>query len=278
MSYYLTEVEVQTINQNHKHYADVYAKGNPAITGAVIYSRITEVKNDTFYLEVYINNDWNKTPNETAKIFVNYWLSNNEELKECKYYIATFFTGKSLGFASLTLTNFQEFVNSVASEIKLQDYRKTGYSLSSKTNSLERLKRLLNDSKHYPFNTTIYKIYLDLDLQFYDIDLNPFLKIYAYDEDEFYISNIGLPTVLKIELANNNGYIEFPKLKYSKLTNHSHYAVVTYSRTNTVFSTKMVSNIQGVELESIEVYKFVRFKDIKQIAKADKRRLQTIGF
>lgn len=278
MSYSLTKEEVQTINQKHKHYADVYKRGNPAITGAVIYSRITEVIDDTFYLEVYINNDWKITPNQTCKIFTNYWLNNNEELKKCKYYKATLFTGASLGFASLTLINFQEFVNLVANKIKPIEYQKTGYSLSNITNPLERLKRLLNTSKHYPFNTTVYKIYLDLDLQFYDIDLQQFLRIYAYDEDEFYTNDIGLPTVIKMELANNNGYLEFPKLKYSKLTNHSHYAVLTFKRTNKVFSTKMVSNIQGVELDSIEIYKFVRFKGIKQIAKADKRRLQTIGF
>jgi hypothetical protein len=277
MSYYLTEAEVETINQNHNHYTDVYKRGNSAITGAVIYSRITEVIDDTFYLEVYINDNWNKTPKETTKIFTNYWLNNKYELKKCKYYKTTLFTVASLGFASLTLTNFQEFVNSVASEIKLQDYQKTDYSLSNTINSLERLKRLLNSSKHYPINTTVYKIYLDLDLQFYDIDLKPFLRIYAYDEDEFYTNDISLPTVMKIELANDNGYIEFPKLKYSKLPNNSHYAVITFKRTNKVFSTNMVSNVQSVELDSIEIYKFVRFKGVKLISKADKTRLQTIN-
>jgi len=271
MSYSLTKEEVHTLNQKHKHYADVYKRGNPAITGAVIYSRITEVKNDTFCLEVYISDDWKITPKKTTIIFLNYWLNNNEALQKCKYYKVTLFTGASLGFASLTLTNFQEFINLVANEIKLQEYQKMSFSLSNTPKLKERLKRLLNNSKHYPFNITIYKIFAELDLQFYDIDLNSFLRLYAYDEVEYYNNKvIGVPTVLKIELANNNGYIEYPKLNYSKLSNHSHFAVITFKRTNKTYSTKAVTNIQVVELDSIEIYKFVRYRGIKRIAKTSK--------
>lgn len=268
MSYYLTKEEVHTLNQNHKHYYDVYKRGNPAITGAVIYSRITEVKNDTFYLEVYLNKDWKITPKQTAIIFLNYWLNNNEALQKCKYFEVTLFTGASLGFVSLTLTNFQEFINLVANEIKPQEYQKTGFTLSNSTTPLKRLKRLLNGSKGYPFDTTIYKLILDLDLQFYDINLNSFLRVYADNEAEYYNNKIiGIPTVLKIELANNNGYIEFPDLKYSKLSNNSYFAVITFKRTSKTYSTKMVANIQVIELESIEIYKFVRYKGVKHIAK-----------
>lgn len=271
MSYSLTTKEVQILNQNHKHYADVYKRGNPAITGAVIYSRITEVKNDTFFLEIYINDDWKITPKQTAIIFLNYWLNNNEALQKCKYFEVTLFTGASLGFASLTQTNFQEFINIVANKIKLQEYQKMSFSLSNIPKLKERFKRLLNSSKHYPFNTTIYKLIIDLDLQFYDMDLNSFLRVYADNEAEYYNSKvIGVPTVLKIELANNNGYIEFPNLEYSKLPNHSHFAVITFKRTNKTYSTKAVTNIQVVELDSIEIYKFVRYRGIKRIANTSK--------
>lgn len=270
MSYSLTKEEVHTLNQNHKHYTDVYKRGNPAITGAVIYSRITEVIDSTFYLEIYINDNWKITPKQTAIIFLNYWLNNNEALQKCKYYKASLFTGASLGFVSLTLTNFQEFINLVAKEIKPQEYQKTGFTLSNSTTPLKHLKRLLNSSKGYPFNTTIYKLILDLDLQFYDIDLNSFLRVYADNEAEYYNNKIiGIPTVLKIELANNNGYIEFPDLKYSKLSNSSYFAVITFKRTNKIYSTKTVSNIQGVELESIEIYKFIKYKGVKRIAKTN---------
>ncbi len=68
MSYFLTTKEAEKINPIHKHYYDVYKCGNPAITGAIIYSKIIEVIDDKYYLEVYINDDCNKTPKETAKI------------------------------------------------------------------------------------------------------------------------------------------------------------------------------------------------------------------
>jgi hypothetical protein len=273
MSYYLTEAEVQTINQNHQHYYDVYRKGNPAITGAVIYSRIAKVKNDTFYLEVFVNNKFTKTPNETIKIFLNYWLNNNEELKKCKYYKATIFTGKSLDFVALTLTNFEEFINIVSKDFNRQNYKKIDYSMSSIAKPIEWLKRLLYGSKHYPFDTTIYKLFLDIDLQFYDIDLLPFLRVNTYNEDDFYNPNIiGIPTVIRINTDDDDIFKTFPKKVSGEISENPYYAIITFNELNKVYSTKAISNIKLTELNKISFYKSIKQGAVvKKIAVIEKR-------
>jgi len=130
----------------------------------------------------------------------------------------------------------------------------------------------------YPFSTTIYKLQVDLDIQFYSINLDSFLRLFTYDCEDYYYNNkyAGIPTILRIEREND--VIEFPNLEYSKLPNHSQYAVMIFKQTNFSFSTKAILNIKGVELVSIEVYKFTRYQGNKLIAKADKNKLNEINF
>jgi len=281
MSYYLTEVEVKIINQNHKHYTDVYQRGNPYTVGAIIYTHLTKVENSTLFLEIYINNDWEKSNQETVILFINEWLNRYEELNQCKFYKASIYKAKSLGFTIYRNDNFDATIKQIIAQYKPLESESILQGVFSNTEPKNPFQRLINTLKPYPFTTTIFKIQFDLDLQFYSIYLDSFIRKMCFDDDEkdFYNEKIaGIPTALKIELSNNNGYIKFPNLETSKLSNHSQYAVMIFKQTDFSYSTKAVLNIRGVELNSIEVYRFVRFKGVKLIAKADKNKLTEIDF
>lgn len=279
MNYYLTEGKVNTLNKNHKHYIDLYVDGNPYKVGAIIYSHIVKVENSTLFLDIYINNDWKKDNQETAILFVNQWLSKNEELNQCKFYKASIYLTESLGFTIHKDNNQDEVIKQITDQykpLKSENTLQYVFSNSAPTNLLKRLK---NTFKPYLFTSTIYKLQVDLDIQFYSIHLDSFLRLICYSDDEkdFYDENIvGMPTVLRIENKSSNYADVFPNLKYSKLPNHSQYAIMTFKETDFSFSTKAVLNIRGVELDSIEIYKFVRFEGSKLIAKADKQKLKEI--
>jgi len=280
MNYYLTEEKVNYLNQNHKHYIDLYVDGNSYKVGAIIYSHIVKVENSTLFLDVYINNDWKKDNQETAILFVNQWLSKNEELNPCKFYKASLYLTKSLGFTIHKDNNQDEIIKQIINQYKPLKSESTLQCIFSNSAPTNLLKRLKNTFKPYSFATTIYKLQADLDLLlFHSIYLDSFVRLLCFDDDEkdFYNENIvGMPTVLRIESKRSNYADVFPSLKYSKLPNHSQYAIMTFKETDFSFSTKAVLNIRGVELNSIEIYKFVRFEGSKLIAKADKQKLKEI--
>ena len=281
MSYHLTEKEIQTINQNHKHYTDVYIRGNPYTVGTIIYTHLTKVEKSTLFLEIYINNEWKKSNQETVILFINERLNRYKGLNQCKFYKASIYKTKSLGFTIHQKDNFNEAIKQIIIQNKPLKSENTLQDVFSNIVPKNPFQRIKNTFKPYPFEATIYKVQFDLDLQFYSIFLDSFIRFMCYNDDEkdFYNEEItGIPTILKIELSNNNGYIEFPNLDKSKLSNHSQYAVMTFKQTDFLYSTKAVLNIRGVELYSIEVYKFNHNKKSKQIAKADKTKLQLIGF
>ncbi len=280
MNYYLTEEKVNSLNQNHKHYIDLYVDGNPYKVGAIIYSHIVKVENSTLFLDIYINNDWKKDNQETAILFVNQWLNKNVELNQCKFYKVSIYLTKSLGFTIHKSNNQDEIIKQIIDQYKPLKPKSTLLYVFSNSAPTNLLKRLKNTFKPYSFTTTIYKLQVDLDIQFYSIYLDSFLRLLCYNDDEkdFYNENIvGMPTVLRIESKRSN-YAVFPNLEYSKLQNHSQYAVMTFKETDFSFSTKAVLNIRGVELDSIEIYKFVRFEGSKLIAKSDREKLKEIKF
>jgi len=280
MNYYLTEEKVNSLNKNHKHYIDLYVNGNPYKIGAIIYSHIVEVKNSTLFLDIYINSDWKKDNQETAILFVNQWLSRNKELNQCKFYKASIYLTKSLGFTIHKNDNEDEVIKQITDQYKPLKSESTLQYVFSNTAPTNLLKRLKNTFKPYSFATTIYKLQGDLDLLlFHSIYLDSFVRLLCFNDDEkdFYNENIvGMPTVLRIESKRSNYADVFPNLKYSKLPNNSQYAIMTFKETDFSFSTKAVLNIRGVELDSIEIYKFVRFEGSKLIAKADKEKLKEI--
>lgn len=280
MNYFLTTKEVEGLNQNHKHYADIYKRGNTYTVGVIIYTHLIEVIDDTFYLEIYINNDWKKSNQETLILFINEWLNRYEELNQCKYYKVSIYKTKSLGFTIHRNNNFDEAIKQIIIQNKPLKSESTLQDVFSNIKAKNPIQRLKNVFKPYPFTSSIYKLQIDLDLQFYSIYLDSFIRLMCFNDDEkdFYNNSIvGIPTYLKIQYKDDR-YISFPNLETSKLPNHSQYAVMTFKQTDFSYSTKAVLNIRGVELDSIEIYKITRFKGIKQIAKADKKKLNEIGF
>lgn len=279
MSYYLTKYEVQTINQNHKHYTDVYARGKPYTVGTIIYSHLTEVKNSTLFLEIYINNDWKKNSQKTVILFINEWLNKYEELNQSKFYEVSIYKTK----AKFPIHRDDEF-NKVSKKIRDQ-YKslKTKSTLEGVFTNIEPIivsHWYKKTFKPYPFKATIYKLQVDLDLQFYSLNLNSFLRLFTYEWEEYYYSEkyAGIPTVLKVEKQGNNGFDEFPKIDFSKLSKCSEYAIMTYKQIGLSYNTKATLNIREVELDSIEIYKITRFRTNKLIAKAGKKKLKEIDF
>jgi len=269
MNYYLTKEEVHNLNKSYKQYIDIFATGKPYTTGALIYSRIKEVKNNTFYLEVFISKEWRYTPKETTYMFVNNWLYTTNKLKKCTKYEVTVFNGKSLGFTLLTHNGFEDFIEFIAKSFNHSEYDKV-FSQSNKITPLESLKNILLNHNSFSINTTIYKLLVNSDLQYYKINYNSFLRVFTYNETDYYNSSIiGLPTVLKIEVAENK-FIEFPRLNYFKTSDQFQYAIMTFKRTKRNYSTNETSNIQVMKFDSIKVILFDRFNKTKLITKANK--------
>lgn len=268
MNYYLTKEEVQALNKSYQQYIDVFTTKNHYITGALIYSRIREIKNNTFYLEVFISDEWKKTAQETAYMFVNNWLYSTTQLKNCTHYKATVFNGKSLGFTLLTQNNFDSFIEFIIKSFNHSEYKEV-YSLSNIITPLEHMKNILFDHNPFSINTTIYKLLVNPDLQHYEINYNSFLRVFTYNETDYYNSNIiGLPTVLKIEVKENK-FVKFPRLNYFKTTDQFKYAIMTFKRTKRNYSTKDISNIQVMKFDNIRIILFDRFNPTKLITKSN---------
>ena len=99
------------------------------------------------------------------------------------------------------------------------------------------MKNILFNHNPFSINTTIYKLPVNPDLQHYEINYNSFLRVFTYNETDYYNSNfIGLPTVLKIEVKENK-FVEFPRLNYFKTTGQFKYAIMTFKRTKRNYST-----------------------------------------
>jgi len=94
----LTDTEIEELNRKHQHHVEIYTEGNPYTLGAVHYSKVTDFRDYTLFLDVFINNDWKKEDKKTAKFFFNDWLSKHQVLSECKYYQVSIYKHKALGF------------------------------------------------------------------------------------------------------------------------------------------------------------------------------------
>lgn len=98
-----------------------------------------------------------------------------------------------------------------------------------------------------------YKVYLDLDMIFYDINFKQLNVNFVYDESEFFNNNIKItPAFLKLQIPKSENYIYFPDLSVSKLKNNQKYAILTYKFTQS-FSTKFVAGVSSYKLESIKI-------------------------
>lgn len=102
----------------------------------------------------------------------------------------------------------------------------------------------------------LFKIYLDLDIQFYSIDFDELQEVnYVVKEKELYDQSIaGITTFLKFQKPNKIDYEFYPDIYYSQLKKNQQYAVITYSFTG-AYSTKAVALVQRLRLDTIEIFK-----------------------
>jgi hypothetical protein len=102
----------------------------------------------------------------------------------------------------------------------------------------------------------LFKIYLDLDIQFYSVDFDELQEVnYVYKEKELYDQSIaGITTFLKFQKPNKIDYEFYPDIYYSQLKKNQQYAVITYSFTG-AYSTKAVALVQRLRLDTIEMFK-----------------------
>jgi hypothetical protein len=102
----------------------------------------------------------------------------------------------------------------------------------------------------------LFKIYLDLDFQFYSVDFDELQEVnYVYEEKELYDQSIaGITTFLKFQKPNKIDYEFYPDIYYSQLKKNQQYAVIAYSFTG-AYSTKAVALVQRLRLDTIEIFK-----------------------
>lgn len=104
----------------------------------------------------------------------------------------------------------------------------------------------------YILSKKLFKIYLDLEFAFYNIDYSQILTNIVYDEKELYDNKInGIPTYFKLEKSLNN-YEYLPEINYSLLAQGQKYAILTYQFTS-MFSTRAVTTVQNQKLVDIEI-------------------------
>lgn len=104
----------------------------------------------------------------------------------------------------------------------------------------------------YILSKKLFKVYLDLEFAFYNIDYSQILTNIVYDEKELYDNKInGIPTYFKLEKSLNI-YEYLPEINYSLLAQGQKYAILTYQFTS-MFSTRAVTTVQNQKLVNIEI-------------------------
>ncbi len=118
------------------------------------------------------------------------------------------------------------------------------------------ISKLKTASKLKKSKKNLFKIYLDLDFQFYSVDFDELKEVnYVYAEKELYDQSItGITTFLKFQKPNKIDYEFYPDIYYSQLEKNQKYAVITYSFTG-AYSTKAVALVQRLRLDTIEIFK-----------------------
>lgn len=98
---------------------------------------------------------------------------------------------------------------------------------------------------------TLLKIYLDLELEFYELDFENLNTNFVYDETDFYNKAVkGIPTYLRLEKSNKKTYEYFPDIDLSRLQKNQKYAIIEFKHLRS-FSTKAVLTKSSLKLSSI---------------------------
>lgn len=262
MSFNLSDQEVSKINTKHIHSVDKLYRMH-----AGVGSNLLSVKDDTMVLEVNINDKWltKKTLEHTPIQFLNCWKEYNNDLQNCKYYIVYIYKSSPLGFTiSPNATNEE-----IALQLKKFNSKESKILLNVFSNKEPNtfLNKLNIGLNRYPFETNIYKIYLDLDMEFYSIKYNSFIRHFVYKEEDFYNRDIkGIPCFLKLPIYNTKKHIIYPDMDMSKFYHGEKYAIFTYKNKG-FFSTKTDLTVENQILNKIEIYEKRRFSAPKLLVK-----------
>ncbi|NQX84670.1 MAG: hypothetical protein HRT67_01900 [Flavobacteriaceae bacterium] len=101
------------------------------------------------------------------------------------------------------------------------------------------------------------KIYLDLELEFYELDFERLNTNFVYNEADFYNNQVeGIPTYLQLEKSNKKTYEYFPDMDLTRLQKNQKYSIIQFKHLRS-FTTKAVLTKSSLRLSSI---KFKRYK------------------
>lgn len=107
-------------------------------------------------------------------------------------------------------------------------------------------------AKRFIHRKTLFKIYLDLEMVFYELDFGMLNTNFVYDEADFYNNQVeGVPTFLKLEKSNKTSYEYIPDIDSSRLQKNQKYCIIEFKHLNS-FSTKAVLTKSCLKLSRIK--------------------------
>ncbi|AXT19801.1 hypothetical protein D7030_01420 [Flavobacteriaceae bacterium AU392] len=116
-----------------------------------------------------------------------------------------------------------------------------------------RIKRLL---KYKRLSNQQFKLYLDYDLVFYDINFDGLSINFVYNESELYDNTIeGVPACIKLQRPDKKSYEFYPDIiDNSKLQRGQKFAILEFKYIGW-YSTKSVTTVQRMRLTDIRIEK-----------------------
>ena len=217
--------------------------------------------------------------NENSYIIYHISSFDSDQLKQfqkCKYCIVYVYKTSPLGFTISPNATKEE----IALQLKKFNSKESKILLDVFSNKEPNilLKHLKIGLNRYPFDTSIYKIYLDSDMALYSINYDSFIRHFVYKEEDFYNRDIkGIPCFLKLPISNSKEYLFYPKIDVSKFYHSEQYAILTYKNEG-FYSTKAVLTVANQTLNKIEIYEKRKFSAPKLLGEANADQLKTIGF
>lgn len=107
----------------------------------------------------------------------------------------------------------------------------------------------------FDFKNSLYKIYADLEFEFYDLDLSAINYSFVGDQEKLYDSSVdGIPTFFEVSYSKKNDTQYIYNLDSSKFKKKTLYAVFLYQYVGT-FSTRAVATVDSLSLVEIAIYR-----------------------
>ena len=106
--------------------------------------------------------------------------------------------------------------------------------------------------KRFIHRKTLFKIYFDLELVFYELDFGKLYANFVYSEADLYNNQVeGIPTFLKLEKANKTTYEFIPDIDASRFQKNQKYCIIEFKHLSS-FSTKAVLTKSCLKLNRIK--------------------------